>query len=116
MSGGKTLDKIRMELKDRSTGELLPVIIDVYDNSLSRKWLVALNQLIAENYHLEKNYCFLGFADSDRDGKMILDQVNASIKAINDADLGYLIDDCFSVDDCLYPGPVGHAQPGLKIN
>lgn len=116
MSGGKVLDKITMELKDRTTGDLLPVVIDVFDNSLSQKWLRALNQIISENYHLEKNYCFMGFADSDRNGTLILDQVNASIMAINDADIGYQIDDSFALDDCLFPGEVGHAKPGLKIN
>jgi len=116
MSGGKILDKITMTLKDRTSGDLLPIMIDVHDNSLSRKWLAALNQLIADNYHLEKNYCFLGFADSDRDGEMILSQVNRSIQAINDAHIGYEIDDAFALENCLHPGEVGHAKPGLKIN
>ena len=50
MSGGKALiDQITMTLKNDSTGDLLPVYIDVYDNSLSRKWLNALNELIKNN-------------------------------------------------------------------
>lgn len=101
MTGGKILDTIEMDLRRRRTNEILTVYIDVEDNSLSRKWLAALNQLLADNYHLEKNYCFFGFAEGDRDGRLILDAVNESIAAINDADLGYYINDHFSLDNCL---------------
>lgn len=81
----------------------LKVYVDVHDNSLSRKWLSALNDLLANNYHLEKNYCWFGFADGPRNGPFLLDQINASIAHINSADLGYTITDHFdmanSVDD-----------------
>lgn len=93
------LDTIEIQL--RGPNGLLPVYIDVFDNSLSRKWLAALNNLIRNNYHLEKNYCFFGFANSPRNGWYILDQVNKSIAAINAAQLGYSIDDHFSMESCL---------------
>jgi hypothetical protein len=50
------LDTVEIDLG--TPDNLLTVYIDVSDNSLSRKWLVALNELIKNNYHLEKNYCF----------------------------------------------------------
>lgn len=101
MSGGKALiDQVVMTLRS-STGELLPVYIDVNDSSLSRKWLAALNEIVKSNLHLEKNYCFVGFSDSPRNAWFIMDQVNKSIRAINDADLGYQIDDYFSVDNTI---------------
>jgi hypothetical protein len=84
------LDVVEMDLDD------LTVYINVYDNSLSRKWLAALNELIAKNYHLEKNYCFLGFPDSPRSAEYICNQINHSISAVNLADMGYQIDDYFS--------------------
>lgn len=81
----------------------LRVYANIYDNSLSRKWLTTLNDLLEQNYHLEKNYCFMGFADGPRPGSYLLEQINLSIEAINRADLGYHINDCFdmanSVDD-----------------
>ena len=58
------LDKVEMQL--RGPDGLLPVYFDVYDNSLSRKWLSALNKILKDNLHLEKNYCFFGFPESDR--------------------------------------------------
>ena len=63
MTGGKILDRIVINLRDRKTSNLLPVHIDIYDNSLSRKWLQAINALLQGGYHLEKNFCFLGFVD-----------------------------------------------------
>jgi hypothetical protein len=84
-------------------GDTLTIYLDVWQNSLSQKWLTALNQLIRDDYHLEKNYCFFGFADGPRNGVYILEQINLSIKAINASNIGYHIDDCFdlsnSVDD-----------------
>jgi hypothetical protein len=116
MSGTKTLlDQIQMDLLDRNTGHRIAVYIDVYDNSLSRKWLTALNHLLQGNYHLEKNYCFVGFADSARNGSYILDQVNVSISAINSADIGYTIDDHFDLNTVLTAGQIGFDQPGGRI-
>ena len=83
------LDVVEIDLED------LTVYVDVYDSGLSRKWLAALNSLIKNNYHLEKNYCFLGFADGARSGAVICEQINKSIEAINSANIGYKIDDYF---------------------
>ena len=95
------LDVIEIDLD--TPENLLRVYVNVYENSLSRKWLAALNNLLENNYHLEKNYCFLGFADGPRSGPYLLEQINSSINAINHADIGYRINDYFdmvnSVDD-----------------
>jgi hypothetical protein len=106
MTGGKTLDQIEITLRNYQTRDLLTVYIDVFDNSLSRKWLCALNDLLRNNYHLEKNYCFFGFSNGDRNGPLILDQVNQSIAAINQANLGYHIDDYFSMENTLSDDPI----------
>jgi len=89
------LDVIEIDLED------LTVYVDVYDSSLGRKWLAALNNLIKHDYHLEKNYCFMGFVDHQRNGEYILDQVNRSIAAINSANIGYQIDDYFDMDNTI---------------
>lgn len=115
MIGGTALDRIEMDLLDRRTQDVLTVYIDVKDTSLSRKWLQALNDLLRNQYHLEKNYCFFGFANYDRHGWYICDQINCSIKAINDADIGYQINDYFDMDNVLKDGKVGDNLPGRKI-
>lgn len=88
-----------VEIDLGSADDHLTLYIDIYNNSLSRKWLQALNKLIVDEYHLEKNYCFLGFADSKRNGNYILSQINQSIQSINNAGIGYLINDHFTLEN-----------------
>lgn len=80
---------------------LLTVYIDVYDNSLARKWMAALNHLIKQDYHLEKNYCWLGWTESQRTLDYICTQINNSIAAINTANLGYVINDFYSPENTI---------------
>lgn len=104
------LDSIEIDLRDKNN-QLLKLHIDVEDNSLSRKWLTALNHLIKNNYHLEKNYCWLGWIESDRNLEYICKEINLSIAAINSADLGYTIDDHFTVQNTLvHNGRLDHAR------
>jgi len=86
------LDVVEIDLED------LTIYINVWDSSLSRKWLAALNDLIRDQYHLEKNYCFMGFPDSERNGDYLCGQINNSIAEINSANIGYTIDDVFTLD------------------
>ena len=83
--------------------ELLTVYIDVCDNSLARKWMVSLNHLIAADYHLEKNYCWLGWTESQRTLDYICIQINRSIAAINTANLGYKINDFYCPENTIAP-------------
>jgi hypothetical protein len=92
------LDRIEIDLRGADN---LTLYIDVTDNSLSCKWLAALNNIIRNNLHLEKNYCWLGWTESERTAEYIIGQINASITAINSADLGYTIDDLFTVEDTI---------------
>jgi len=87
------LETIEIDLRGPDT---LTVYINVHDNSLSQRWLTALNHLLINNYHLEKNFCFLGFADSKRNAEYLCTQINRSIQAVNSADLGYRIADFYS--------------------
>lgn len=97
-----TLDEIRIELHAHDWyPDTMTVYIDVWDNHLSRRWLAALNQCLRRGLHLEKNYCFLGWPDSDRHGWYILQQINASIDAINRSSLDYRISDRFEMSDLL---------------
>ena len=105
MTGGKILEQIEIDLRDRND-RLLTVYIDVFDHALSKKWLDALNSLLARNAHLEKNYCFMGFVNHTRNAEYLLTAINQSIQAINQADIGYNIDDHFSVENIMLDHPV----------
>jgi len=116
MNGGTAyLDQIEIQLRDQQQN-YLTLYIDVFDNSLSQKWLDALNHLLQNNYHLEKNYCFLGFEESVRNIDFLCKQINVSILAINSSDLNYSINDYFSPDNTIQSGLVGSGLPGRKIN
>ena len=92
------LDRIEIDLRGADT---LTLYIDVTDNSLSRKWLAALNNILRSDLHLEKNYCWLGWTESARTAEYIIESINASIQAINTANLGYTIDDYFTVGETI---------------
>jgi hypothetical protein len=111
----KILEQIEIDLRSNHNN-ILTVYVDVWDNCLGRKWLVALNNLLQNNYHLEKNYCFLGFADSARDGGYICNQINDSISAINSAGLGYHINDFFSISEILEQDNSGQSKSGRCID
>lgn len=116
MSGGKqSIDQIEIDYRDKQTGNIITAYVDVYDSSLSRKWLTALNHLIKHNYHLEKNFCFLGWVESQRNIDYLLDQINQSIAAVNNANLGYYIDDHFERNNTIESGPIADGLPGGKI-
>jgi hypothetical protein len=57
----------------------------------------------------------MGFAGSPRNGIFLCDKINQSIDAINSANLGYHIDDWFSIDNTLHTGEIGPKTPGRKI-
>ena len=89
------LDQIKITLR-ADHGELLDFYIDVFDNSLARKWLASLNDIIGSGLHLEKNYCWLGWTESARNCDFLCVQINRSIMAINASNLDYKIQDFFS--------------------
>ena len=75
----------------RGSDKLQTVYIDVYDNSLSRKWLGALNDLLRNENHLEKNYCWLGWTGTDRNVDLLCQFINRSVNHINRSELDYHI-------------------------
>lgn len=110
------LDQIEIDLRNSQTNDILTVYIDVYESSLGNKWLNSLNNLLKNNYHLEKNYCFFGFADGPRNGQLIIDQINKSIKHINSTSLGYHIDDYFTLDNSVIPGEPAFDNTSGEVN
>lgn len=93
------LDRVTINL--RSTDGLLPIYFDVYDNSLSRKWLIAFNNILDKKLHLEKNYCFFGFPDCERNLDFLVSEINRTIAGINGSSIDYLIKDYFTVENIL---------------
>jgi hypothetical protein len=103
------LDQITITLRSSRTGRTLPVYIDVPDTSFGRKWHAALQHLVQNQYHLEKNYCWLGWTESARTAEYICGEINRSINAVNRANLGYQI-------QCADYDVASVIQPDLDIN
>jgi hypothetical protein len=72
---------------------------------------VAVNHALTNNLHLEKNYCWLGWAQGPRNGAYIIDQINQSIQAINRSELDYHIDHTFTLESSVTAqGGVNHSE------
>ena len=57
--------------------------IQTYDTPLGKRWLEALKDNLKQKRVLEKNFCFLGFADSKRDLTHLVSELNKSVEQIN---------------------------------
>ena len=57
--------------------------IQTYDTPLGKRWLEALKDNLKQKRVLEKNFCFLGFADSKRDLSHLVMELNKSVEQIN---------------------------------
>jgi hypothetical protein len=63
--------------------DTLSYFIDVESTDFNLRWLELLKQNLKNNLHLEKNYCWLGWADSPRNAEYLCQQINQAIFQIN---------------------------------
>ena len=59
------------------------VKIDLYDTPLATRFLEALKDNLKKRRILEKNFCFLGWAESKRDLSYLVNELNKNISQIN---------------------------------
>ena len=100
--------------------------IEIYDTPLGQRFLEALKDNLAKNRVLEKNFCWLGWADSKRDLHHLVGELNKSIAQINSFSFepAYEKIHPFSADDFQYSDrlPTGLTgtrpemeKPGLRL-
>ena len=92
--------------------DTLSYYIDVEDTDFNRRWLELVEDNLNRKLHLEKNYCWLGWAKSPRDVDFLCRSINESIKQINLFNKSnqwqshglesYHIDDHFNKDTVIY--------------
>ena len=77
-NGNKFLfELVRVGLNDRA------YYIQTYDTPLGKRWIEALKDNLKQKRILEKNFCFLGFADSKRNLTHLVSELNKSVEQIN---------------------------------
>jgi len=112
-----TANRVEVGLSDIS------YTIDVYDTELANKWLIALKDNLTKQRILEKNFCFLGFADSKRDLNYLVRELNKNIAQINSFGFEptYEYIHPFVTEDFQYSAGLGVGResegnlPGLKL-
>ena len=104
------LDTVEITLRN-STSNTYSVYFNVFDTPLARKWYTAFQTLLKDNYHLEKNYLWHGWANSERDGKFLCNEINKTFEAINNSKLDYYIDDHFDPDQIIIDSDDLDAHP-----
>ena len=102
------------------------VRIQIYDTPLGERFIEALKDNLQKKRILEKNFCFLGWADSKRNLNYLVDELNKNIEQLNsfDFDPPYEKIHPFVADDFQYSArlPIGESldgdyskTPGLRL-
>jgi len=92
----------------------IDIYIEIFDTALSKTWRSHLEYIIKKQYHLEKNYCFLGFNNSSRNGEFICNQINLHLKNITE-NTTYKINDYFKIDDIIsYEMIINRQEPNQE--
>lgn len=86
--------------------------IDVEETDFNLRWIDLLKKNLQDRMHLEKNYCFLGWSKSPRNGELLCDEINRAIAQVNKFNdtkewqrsglTSYSIDDHFCMENVLY--------------
>ena len=81
MQSIKEIEVVLRNPEDKT--DTLSYFIDVETTDFNLRWLELLKQNLKNNLHLEKNYCWLGFADSPRNVDYLCHRINDAIFQIN---------------------------------
>ena len=99
----------------------LKLKINIYNTSLGQRWLETLKDNLRKKRILEKNFCFLGWADSSRDLRYLVSELNDNISQINSFafdppynKIGLFCQDDFQYSDRLPIGS-GKENPGKRL-
>ena len=106
-------DMVRVGLTEKA------YYFQIYDTPLGHRWLEALKDNLKKQRILEKNFCFLGFADSKRDLHYLVGELNKSVARINSFrfEPAYEKIHPFTADDFQYSSflPIGKAVNGDEM-
>lgn len=108
---------IKIVLRNYTDGQLIDYNINPHDHSLADKWIVALKDLLVSGNILEKNYCWMGWPNSQRNLRFLCDELNKHIHTINRPQVQsawmdhglepYIIEEYFAPDAVRFPNTYG---------
>ena len=97
------MKSVKIVLRNYQTGETHDYNIIPRDSAIARDWITALERdVLQKSLHLDKNYCFHGFPDTQRNLEYLCSQLNRHIFTINQSDLDYTIEEYFTPDVVRY--------------
>jgi hypothetical protein len=104
--------------------DLLEYYIIPNDTQLAKDWIDALKKILQTKNLLEKNYCFMGFAQTARTLEFLCDELNSSVEIINNFDFtlhgleNYIIEEWFHPNTVRFPDtyPIETTSAGDAIS
>lgn len=107
---GTNQSKITVTLRNPlDHSDLLNYYIIPNETQLAKDWVLALKRILSNGNLLEKNYCFMGFPDSQRSLEYLCEEVNRAIEVINNFDFtkhgldNYIIEEWFHPNTVRFP-------------
>ncbi|MBL96225.1 MAG: hypothetical protein CMF52_00250 [Legionellales bacterium] len=93
------MKSVKIVLRNYKTGATRDYNIIPHDTAISHDWIAALEQdVLQKNLHLDKNFCFHGFPNTQRNLKFLCNELNRHVYTINQSDLDYTIEEWFAPD------------------
>ena len=93
------MKSVKVVLRNYQTGAELDYNIIPRDSAIARDWIMALEQdILQKSLHLDKNYCFHGFPNTQRNLEFLCSELNRHIFTINQSELDYTIEEWFAPD------------------
>ena len=81
---GTTQLEIKVTLRNPvDSTDQLSYYIKPDNHQLAKDWIVALKEILIQNLHLEKNYCFLGWLGNPRTLEYLSNKLNEAVFTIN---------------------------------
>ena len=97
------MKSVKVVLRNYQTGETIDYNIIPSDTQIAQDWIVALEQdVLQKSLHLDKNYCFHGFPNTQRTLEFLCSELNKHIYIINQSELDYTIEEWFAPDVVRY--------------
>lgn len=109
--------KVKVVLRNYTNNKFIDYDIILQDHSLANNWIIALKELLNRGNFLEKNFCWMGWPNTQRNLSYLCNELNKHIEQINKPETQqrwietgcgpYVIEEYFSEDSVRFPESYG---------